>query len=56
VVHKNGTGAGDEVSFTAASTGVYSYLWENHGSAPAALEVELHLPPGGRVHSWHPPP
>jgi hypothetical protein len=55
-IHDSGSAADAEIPFTAADAGVYSYLWENHGTAAVTLEVTLALPAGGRVHSWHPQP
>jgi hypothetical protein len=53
VIHDQGeTGAGN-LSFTAPTAGLYSFLWMNPGSGPVSLQVELDLQGDARVHSKH---
>ena len=55
IIYTQGASASEAVAFTAPEDGLYSYLWENAGTATEHLAIEADLPPGAELDSWFPP-
>lgn len=53
-VHAEGTSAADRVRFTAPYDGVFSFLWQNTGTTPLTLDVQLRTEGRVDIRSTHP--
>ncbi len=53
-IHQDGIAADGKISFTAATTGAYSWLWTNKGEEAVNLIISIELPDGARIVSWQP--
>jgi hypothetical protein len=41
VEHQKGSSDGGEIAFEPATSGVYSFMWKNDGSAPVTLDITV---------------
>jgi hypothetical protein len=53
-VHAEGSSAADRVRFVAERDGMVSFMWQNKGTDPLTLDVELQTEGRVDLHSTHP--